>query len=177
MELEEQRSELRRFFKHRRARLAPADVGLRSTGRRRVPGLRREEVALLAGIGVSWYTALENGEADGVSEATLTAIAAALRLSESEREYLMALGGRLRAAEEPEKPDSLVVAAIDAIAFPAYIISANWEIVSATTRSDTSGTSRSMKYHSMQSTGSFCIRPHERCTAFTSCKTSPRLSR
>jgi hypothetical protein len=64
----ERRSELSRFLKDRRARIGPADVGLPSTPRRRVRGLRREEVALLAGIGVSWYTALENGDALGVDE-------------------------------------------------------------------------------------------------------------
>ena len=80
MSEQERLSELRRFLKARRERVTPADVGLPSTGRRRVRGLRREEVASLAGIGVSWYTALENGEALGVSEDTLVAVADALRL-------------------------------------------------------------------------------------------------
>lgn len=129
MSLEEQRSELRRFLKDRRARISPGDVGLPKTGRRRVPGLRREEVASLAGIGVSWYTALENGEADGVSESTLAAIAGALRLSDSERQYLLALAGRLRPTEGPERPGRLLVETVHAMPLPAYIISANWEIV------------------------------------------------
>src|SRR5271166_5345655 len=84
MSEERRDSELSRFLKERRSRLHPVDVGLPATGRRRVAGLRREEVAALAGIGVSWYTSLENGDAAGVSEATLKTVAEALRLSESE---------------------------------------------------------------------------------------------
>jgi transcriptional regulator with XRE-family HTH domain len=72
----------------------PADVGLALTPRRRVRGLRREEVAALAGIGISWYTALENGDAEGVSETTLRAVAEALRLTESERDYLLELAAQ-----------------------------------------------------------------------------------
>jgi len=99
------------------------------TGRRRVPGLRREEVASLAGIGVSWYTSLENGDADGVSEATLSAVADVLRLSESEREYLLALAGHLCAPEASPTPGRAVRDTMHAIAFPAYIITADWIIV------------------------------------------------
>ena len=126
---QERRIELRRFLKDRRARLAPADVGLPMTARRRVRGLRREEVATLANIGVSWYTALENGEAQGVSEATLTAVAEALRLSESERLYLFGLAGRPEGAEESETPSALVIEALTAITLPAYVITASWKIV------------------------------------------------
>ncbi len=126
---EDRRGELRRFLKERRARVGPADVGLPASGRRRVPGLRREEVASIAGIGVSWYTALENGDARGVSEETLLAVAGALRLSASERHYLLALAVPARPAEPPEAPSALVLATIAAVAFPAYIITAAWEIV------------------------------------------------
>ena len=124
----EQRVELRRFLQDRRARVSPAEVGLPSTGRRRVPGLRREEVASLAGIGVSWYTALENGDAAGVSEATLAAVAQALRLSDAERQYLIALAGRLRVSDDIT-PSPLVVATMNAISFPAYIITADWDVL------------------------------------------------
>ncbi len=92
-------------------------------------GLRREEVASLAGIGVSWYTSLENGEASGVSEATLTTVAEALRLSDSEREYLLALAGVRRPPQRPSVPEPLVVATLNAIAFPAYIINPTWDII------------------------------------------------
>ena len=122
-------NELSRFLKERRSRIRPADVGLPTTGRRRVPGLRREEVASLAGIGVSWYTSLENGEAAGVSEATLTTVADALRLSESEREYLLALAGQPSVVQRPSVPEPLIVATLGAITFPAYIINATWDVI------------------------------------------------
>jgi transcriptional regulator with XRE-family HTH domain len=120
---------LRRFLKDRRARIAAADVGIPSNGRRRVRGLRREEVAALAGIGVSWYTALENGDAKGVSEATLIAVADALRLSDSERSYLLALSGRSTGAEQLSEPSPLLTETMRALAFPAYIITAAWDVV------------------------------------------------
>lgn len=126
---EERVGELRRFLKERRARVRPADVGLPTGGRRRVRGLRREEVAALAGIGVSWYTALENGDARGASEETLLAVAGALRLSESELHYLLALAGPTKPPEPPESPSALVLATIAAVAHPTYIITAAWEIV------------------------------------------------
>lgn len=79
------RDELRDFLRTRRARLSPSDVGLPNAGRRRTPGLRREEVAVLAGVGVSWYTWLEQGRDIKVSEQVLDAISRALRLEEHER--------------------------------------------------------------------------------------------
>ena len=70
------RSEVREFLAARRARITPAQAGLPSWGgTRRVPGLRREEVALLAGVSVDYYTRLERGDLAGVSEAVLDAIA------------------------------------------------------------------------------------------------------
>jgi transcriptional regulator with XRE-family HTH domain len=126
---EERRQELRRFLKDRRARVTPADVGLQSTPRRRVAGLRREEVAALAGIGITWYTALENGEADGVSDATLLAVADALRLSESEREYLLELVQPFEGSDATPEPHPLVIATLHAIAFPAYVITATWDAI------------------------------------------------
>jgi len=125
---QELRSELRRFLKDRRARIRPADVGLPANGRRRVRGLRREEVAILAGIGVSWYTSLENGEADGVSEQTLIAVADALHLSDSERKYLWTLTG-FTPIDDLNQPDELMVQTMFALTFPAYIIVASWDIL------------------------------------------------
>ncbi|EME98102.1 helix-turn-helix domain-containing protein [Streptomyces mobaraensis NBRC 13819 = DSM 40847] len=87
------RERLRGFLRSRRARLAPEDVGLPPAARRRTPGLRREEVALLAGVGVSWYTWLEQGRPINVSADVLDAIARALRLDEPEREHLYLLTG------------------------------------------------------------------------------------
>ncbi|HEU5028672.1 MAG TPA: helix-turn-helix transcriptional regulator [Spirillospora sp.] len=87
------RGEMRDFLRTRRARLTPADVGMPDAGRRRTPGLRREEVAVLAGVGVSWYTWLEQGRDIKVSEEVLDAIARALRLDPAEREHLYLLAG------------------------------------------------------------------------------------
>lgn len=86
------RDELRAFLRSRRARLSPADVGLPDNGgRRRTPGLRREELAGLAGVGVSWYTWLEQGRDINPSPEVLDALAGALRLDPAERRTLFAL--------------------------------------------------------------------------------------
>jgi transcriptional regulator with XRE-family HTH domain len=86
------RDELRAFLRSRRARLSPADVGLPDTGgARRTPGLRREELAALAGVGVSWYTWLEQGRDINPSPDVLDALARALRLDTAERRTLFAL--------------------------------------------------------------------------------------
>src|SRR3954470_2530472 len=77
------------FLQARRARLRPQDVGLRDLGpRRRVAGLRREELAQLAGVSVSYYTRLEQGQSRGASTEVLDAIARALLLDDHEREHL-----------------------------------------------------------------------------------------
>ena len=86
------RDELRAFLRSRRARLSPADVGLPDDGgRRRTPGLRREELAAVAGVGVSWYTWLEQGRDINPSPDVLDALARALRLDPAERRTLFAL--------------------------------------------------------------------------------------
>ncbi|MER5266055.1 helix-turn-helix transcriptional regulator [Actinosynnema sp. NPDC002837] len=87
------REQLRDFLRTCRARLTPADVGLVAVGRRRTPGLRREEVAALAGVGVSWYTWLEQGRDITVSSEVLDAISRALRLTDLERAHLYLLAG------------------------------------------------------------------------------------
>jgi transcriptional regulator with XRE-family HTH domain len=87
------REQLRDFLRTRRARLTPGDVGVAAAGRRRTPGLRREEVAALAGVGVSWYTWLEQGRDIRVSAEVLDAVGKALRLTEPERTHLYLLAG------------------------------------------------------------------------------------
>ncbi|MFI7276395.1 helix-turn-helix domain-containing protein [Streptomyces sp. NPDC049879] len=79
------------FLRSRRARIRPADVGLPEYGRRRVQGLRREEVAQLAGVSVDYYVRLEQGRGLSVSDAVLDAVARVLRLDATEREYLYAV--------------------------------------------------------------------------------------
>src|SRR3982751_6781192 len=86
------RPELAQFLRSRRARLSPADVGLAPGIRRRTPGLRREEVAQLAGVGLTWYTWLEQGRPINASVQILDAIARTLRLDPAEREHLYRLG-------------------------------------------------------------------------------------
>ena len=83
--------EFSQFLRAKRESIAPGDVGLPPHGRRRTPGLRREEVALIAGIGVAWYSKLEMGLDVNVSPPTLLCIARALRLNQTETEYMFAL--------------------------------------------------------------------------------------
>jgi transcriptional regulator with XRE-family HTH domain len=82
------KAEVRDFLTSRRAKITPGDVGLTSYGSRQVPGLRREEVATLAGVSVDYYNKMERGNLAGVSEGVLEAIAGALRLDEAERAHL-----------------------------------------------------------------------------------------
>jgi transcriptional regulator with XRE-family HTH domain len=86
-------NEMREFLRSRRARITPDQAGLHTygTGPRRVPGLRREEVALLSGVSVDYYTRLERGNASGVSDTVLEALARALQLDDTERAHLFDL--------------------------------------------------------------------------------------
>jgi transcriptional regulator with XRE-family HTH domain len=96
------RAEIRQFLASRRARLTPEQVGLPSGGgKRRVPGLRREEVAVLAGVSTDWYVRLEKGHISGVSADVLDAVARALRLDDAERAYLFDLAAAARPARAP----------------------------------------------------------------------------
>lgn len=90
------RTDIREFLASRRAKLTPQQVGLPTSGRRRVPGLRREEVAVLAGVSTEWYARLEKGHISGVSEDVLEAVARASQLSEEERIYLFDLARAAR---------------------------------------------------------------------------------
>jgi transcriptional regulator with XRE-family HTH domain len=85
------KAEVREFLTSRRAKLSPADVGLPDVGQRRVPGLRRGEVATLAGVSIEYYAKLERGVIAGASSSVLEAIAQALRLDDTERAHLFDL--------------------------------------------------------------------------------------
>ncbi|GAA2144451.1 helix-turn-helix transcriptional regulator [Nocardioides koreensis] len=99
------RAEIRDFLATRRARISPDQVGLPAGGgRRRVPGLRREEVAVLAGVSTDWYTRLEKGHIGGVSEDVLEAVARALQLDEAERAYLFDLARAARPRNRAPRP-------------------------------------------------------------------------
>jgi transcriptional regulator with XRE-family HTH domain len=87
----ETKLQIREFLTSRRARITPEQAGLRTYGSRRVPGLRREEVAVLAGVSVPYYTRLERGDVNGVSESVLEALARALQLDDAERAHLLDL--------------------------------------------------------------------------------------
>jgi transcriptional regulator with XRE-family HTH domain len=85
------KSEIREFLTSRRARVTPEQAGLTSYGPRRVPGLRRSEVATLAGVSIEYYTRIERGNLTGVSESVLEALARALQLDDAERAHLVDL--------------------------------------------------------------------------------------
>ncbi|MEV0251739.1 helix-turn-helix transcriptional regulator [Nocardia sp. NPDC050712] len=126
------RDEIREFLRTRRARISPADAGMPVSGGRRTPGLRREEVAVLAGVGVSWYTWLEQGRDINVSPDVLDAVARVLRIDGAEREHLYLLAGlnppALRPAGGEVSPELRRV--IDAwLPRPAYVIDRHWNLV------------------------------------------------
>jgi len=100
------RAELAAFLRTRRDRLRPGDVGLPAAARRRTPGLRREEVALLAGVSVDYYTRLEQARGPSPSRQVLAALARALRLTGDERDHLFRLAGE--PAPEPQAPSDHV---------------------------------------------------------------------
>ena len=104
------RAEIRDFLATRRAKIDPAEVGLPSSGRRRVPGLRREEVAVLAGVSTDWYIRLERGHIAEVSDEVLDAVARALRLDDAERAHLLDLARAARPSRTaPRRKAALTV--------------------------------------------------------------------
>lgn len=131
------RHELGAFLRNRRERLSPAQVSLPLGGRRRTPGLRREEVAVLAGVGVTWYTWLEQGRDIRPSPAVLDAIAGALRLDLEEREHLWVLATGHAAPGAPLSPMCEVVTAdhlsllATLMPLPACIQTATYDILAS----------------------------------------------
>lgn len=133
-------SEIREFLISRRARITPELAGLHTygSGPRRVPGLRREEVALLAGVSVDYYTRLERGNAAGVSDTVLEALARALQLDDTERAHLfdLARAAHTSAARRRRRPRQQIRPAVqqmlDAIAgVPAFVRNGRLDIVGA----------------------------------------------
>ncbi|MGW0673101.1 helix-turn-helix transcriptional regulator [Streptomyces sp. NPDC002746] len=134
----DQRAELSEFLRIRRARLKPEDVGLPNVGRtRRVPGLRREELAQLAGVSVAYYTRLEQGNSGNVSGEVLDAIARALRLSDTEHAHLTHLANpktkkKRAAAARPQRLRAELQYLIDAMeSVPAYVLGRRMEILAS----------------------------------------------
>ena len=130
---EPRRAELGKFLKARRARLSPGDFGMPQGSRRRTPGLRREEVALLTGVGTTWYTWLEQGRDVQASPEVLGALAKALRLDAAERNHVFALNDRA-APEVPDGGPEHIGAPLRRIlesltTQPAYVLGRRWDIL------------------------------------------------
>jgi transcriptional regulator with XRE-family HTH domain len=132
------KQEIQEFLTSRRARITPAEAGVRTfgSGPRRVPGLRREEVASLAGVSIAYYTKLERGDASGVSDMVLEALSRALQLDDAERAHLfdlvraqhpVARTRRRRTAPPTIRPS--VQRLVDLIDAPAYIRNGRMDIL------------------------------------------------
>ena len=133
MDNRKRRQELSLFLKQRRSRISPEAVGLPKGSRRRTPGLRREEIAQLAGVGLTWYTWLEQGRDISVSAQTLSSIAQTLRLSNLERSYLFELASRESSSSQvPSKTkiDPALQYVLDNQNYcPAYIMDWRWDVL------------------------------------------------
>ena len=131
------KAEARAFLKSRRDRVTPEQVGLPSHGNRRVPGLRRTEVAMLAGVSVEYYTRLERGDVAGASDGVLDALAMALRLDETERAHLFDLaratsgaGRRRQALAQPSAVRPGVARMVESIvSLPAIVTNHRFDVL------------------------------------------------
>ncbi len=130
--IDARRDRLSSFLRERRALLQPEDVGLPPRTRRRTEGLRRDDVALLAGLSTSWYTALEQGRDVRPSDRVLEELSRVLRFSPEERDYLFALAQN-RPAPLADDAGHLVssstVRLLKALRLPAYVLNARWDVV------------------------------------------------
>ncbi|HZR41288.1 MAG TPA: helix-turn-helix transcriptional regulator [Ktedonobacteraceae bacterium] len=127
------RKELAHFLRTRRERISPQAVGLSSGSRRRTPGLRREELAVLSGVGVTWYTGLEQGRAITVSTQVLESLARVLDLNAAERNHLFLLARQQQPAD-PYPFTTAVGPALQRIldnmgTFPAYIANPSFDLL------------------------------------------------
>ena len=131
--LERSRNELAAFLRSRRERISPEQAGLPSGGRRRTPGLRREEVAALAGVGLTWYTWLEQGRDIGVSPAFLDSLCRVLKLDAMERRHLYLLTYQRAPAEQAQTwcvvPKVIHRLMADMPLRPAYVLNLRWDVL------------------------------------------------
>ncbi|WP_192808934.1 helix-turn-helix transcriptional regulator [Actinomadura montaniterrae] len=130
------RSELAGFLRSRRARISPESAGIPGGTRRRVAGLRRDEVARLAGISVEYYQRLEQGRAGRPSPEVLDALAGALRLDEVERDHLRTLGrpGRERSRTPAPRTETVrpeLVAMLNLVTTPAMVLNDRFDVLVA----------------------------------------------
>jgi transcriptional regulator with XRE-family HTH domain len=125
------RAELADFLRTRRAAIRPEDVGLATgAGRRRTPGLRREEVAQRSGVGLSWYTWLEQGRDVTPSDQVLTALSRALLLSDSETEHLFVLAGVAPPAPASEPLDADTTALVEGLLpHAAFVLGPRFDVL------------------------------------------------
>jgi transcriptional regulator with XRE-family HTH domain len=126
------RLQLADFLKSRRARLSPGEAGLPNQGRRRTPGLRREDVAALAGVSVTWYTWLEQGRDVRPSDRVLEGLSRTLRLTPEERDYLFSLAQDRPAPIKSASDDSVSEAVrrtLDALNLPALVMTLRWDVI------------------------------------------------
>jgi transcriptional regulator with XRE-family HTH domain len=125
------RQELASFLRARREHLTPLDVGITPGLRRRTPGLRREEVASLSGVSVTWYTWLEQARDITVSRQVLESLARALRLSQAERQHLFSLAGEPLSAERTVAPPSPALQRLVDVLNPnpAYLLNECWDLL------------------------------------------------
>jgi transcriptional regulator with XRE-family HTH domain len=125
--------ELGAFLRSRRERLAPADIGLPAGARRRTPGLRREEIAMVAGVGTTWYTWLEQGRDVKPSSEVLVALAEALKLDPAEQRHLFILAGRPPPSPRPLNPERVETPLRHMLASlaiqPAYVMGRRWDVL------------------------------------------------
>src|SRR6185369_5298391 len=122
--------ELGDFLRSRREKLSPKAVGLPAGRRRRTPGLRREEVAELAGIGVDWYIRLEQGRSVSPSVTTVDALARALKLSKIEHAHLRALTRNPdRRAFVRETVPEAIRRVVESLNQPAYVTGRRWDVL------------------------------------------------
>ena len=127
---DDSRNELGDFLRSRRARLTPKAVGLPIGLRRRTAGLRREEVAELAGISVDWYIRLEQGRSVTPSLATINALGQALRLTKAEQGHLRALTGKKERPDfEIETVPDTIRRMVESLNQPAYVTGRRWDIL------------------------------------------------
>ena len=125
------RHETGAFLRAHRERLTPQMLGLDTSVRRRTPGLRREEMAELAGVSTTWYTWVEQGRDVGMSPAALMRLARAMRLTSAERAYLFTLSGKHDPEAAPESdviPEGLQPL-VAAITMPAYALDRAWSAI------------------------------------------------
>ena len=131
--LDRTRTELAEFLRSRRQRVSPEEIGLKTSGRRRTPGLRREEVAAMSGVGITWYTWLEQGRDIGVSSEFLDALCKVLKLDAAERRHLYMLTQN-RLPKEPARTACTVPPVVHDLLgrlpeSPSYVLNLKWDVL------------------------------------------------